>query len=116
MGLIKLEGMEFFAYHGCFTEEQVIGNQFIVDLGVEINTGEAEKSDDLSKAVNYQILYDLVASEMKKKSRLLEHVAGRILDSVYKTCPNISNVTVKIAKINPPLGGKVQRVSVTLNR
>jgi 7,8-dihydroneopterin aldolase/epimerase/oxygenase len=116
MGLIKLEGMEFFAYHGCFAEEQVIGSQFIVDLEVEAVTVEAEKSDELSKAVNYQTLYDLVAAEMKENSSLLEHVARRILDSVYKTCPNISAATVKIAKVNPPLGGKVQQVSVTLSR
>ena len=116
MSLIKLEGMEFFSYHGCFAEEQVIGNKFIIDLEVEADIAKAEKSDEISETVNYQTLYDLVAAEMKKKSSLLEHVAGRILDAVHRSSPYISNVSVKISKINPPLGGRMQQVSVILSR
>lgn len=115
MGLISIEGMEFYAYHGCFKEEQIIGNRFMVDLYFEANTGDAEISDNLHKTVDYQSVYRLVAEEMQVKSRLLEHVARRILDRVSKEFPVISSSRIKISKLNPPVGGKVDKVSVELN-
>jgi 7,8-dihydroneopterin aldolase/epimerase/oxygenase len=114
MGIISVEGMEFFAYHGCFAEEQVIGTNFIVDFYFETATSEAEASDDLRKTVNYQTVFQLVKKEMELKSHLLEHVGRRILDSVMGAFPEILSAEVKISKLNPPLGGKVDRVSVTL--
>ncbi len=79
MSLITIEGMEFFAYHGCFKEEQIIGTKFFVDLYIEANTIEAEETDKLSKTINYQTVYLLVKKEMEIKSKLLEHVGRRIL-------------------------------------
>jgi 7,8-dihydroneopterin aldolase/epimerase/oxygenase len=114
MGLISLEGIEFFAYHGHFKEEQIIGTRFTVDLYMETDTHEAEVSDNLAKAVNYQTVYNLVAKEMSIKSHLLENVARRILNSVVREFPQISACRLKIAKMNPPVGGKVEKVSVEL--
>jgi len=106
--------MEFYAYHGCFKEEQIIGTRFLVDLHLEINTGGAEKSDDLADTVNYQEVYLLVKKEMDIKSKLLEHVGRRILDSIMKRFPQLDSAEIKISKMNPPLGGKMKNVSVTL--
>jgi dihydroneopterin aldolase len=114
MGLISIEGMEFFAYHGCFKEEQIIGTRFIVDLIIDTDTAEAEKSDELAKTVNYQAVYGLVTEEMTVKSNLLEHVARRILDRIVKNYPQINTCRIKISKMNPPVGGKVERVSLEL--
>jgi len=116
MGLISLSGMEFFAYHGCFAEEQIIGNKFIIDLEFFSSTDDAEICDDLSKTVNYQKVYELVKAEMEIKSKLLEHVARRILDAVYKHFPYIGNAKITVSKLNPPIGGKVDRVSVVLTK
>ena len=116
MGLISLSGMEFFAYHGCFAEEQIIGNKFIVDLEFYTATENAEASDDLTKTINYQKVYKIIKAEMEIKSKLLEHVARRILDAVYKHFPNIENAKVTVNKMNPPLGGKIDKVSFTLSR
>jgi 7,8-dihydroneopterin aldolase/epimerase/oxygenase len=116
MGLISLSGMEFFAYHGCFAEEQIIGNKFIVDLEFFASTDHAEKTDDLTKTVNYQKVYDLVKTEMEIKSKLLEHVARRIQDSLYKNFPNIGSSKITVSKINPPLGGKLDKVSLVLTK
>jgi 7,8-dihydroneopterin aldolase/epimerase/oxygenase len=115
MGMIMVEGMEFFAYHGCFAEEQVIGTRFIVDFYIETDTRQAEQSDDLKQTINYQTVYQLVKKEMEIKAHLLEHVAHRILKSVTAAFPAIAAAEVKIFKLNPPLGGKVERVSVTLS-
>ena len=114
MGTISVEGMEFYAYHGCFEEEQVIGTRFTVDLFMETDTSAAEITDNLAKTVNYQAVYGLVANEMKVKSKLLEHVGRRILDRLGNEFPQITGARIKISKMNPPVGGKVERVSVEL--
>ena len=116
MSIISLHGMEFFAYHGCFAEEQVIGTKFVVDLTLEADTSKAETSDDLAKTVNYQMVYKSVKEEMQIKSKLLEHVARRILDRIFRDFPAVSHAELKISKLNPPIGGKVHSVSVRLER
>jgi 7,8-dihydroneopterin aldolase/epimerase/oxygenase len=118
MGLIQVEGMEFFAYHGCFQEERVIGTRFMVDIALETDTEEAESTDDLRKTLNYQVVYKLIKAEMAEKSHLLEHVGWRIINKVYANFPETKHVKVKVMKLNPALadGGKVKHVSVTLER
>jgi 7,8-dihydroneopterin aldolase/epimerase/oxygenase len=111
MGTILLEGMEFFAFHGCFKEEQIIGTKFIVDLYIEIDTTLAENSDHLRDTADYVGLYQCVKKEMEQKSYLLEHVAKRIIVAVQTEFPAISSIKLKLAKINPPMGGKMQQVS-----
>lgn len=115
MGRILLEGMEFFAYHGCFREEKIIGTKFIVDLEFEFDTASAEISDNIHDTVNYQAIFRLVRAEMEIKSNLLENVARRILASIRKSYPVITHSTVKIRKMNPPLGGKIRQVSCILS-
>ncbi len=116
MAIIELENMEFYAYHGCFKEEQVVGNQFLVSLLLEVNTKLAQESDNLIDTVNYQTVYQIVSKEMQQKSKLLEHVAERIIAAVHDNFHEIRRIWVKVSKLNPPLGGKVERVSVTLER
>ena len=115
MGIIRIEEMEFFSYHGCFTEEQVIGTRFLVDFSLEVDTQEAEKSDNLKHTVNYQAVYQVIKAEMEIKAHLLEHVARRILDSVFNKFPSVNQATIKISKLNPALGGKMGCVSITLS-
>jgi len=115
MSLITIKGMEFFAYHGCFKEEQIIGTKFLVDLYIEADTIEAEETDKLTKTINYQTVYLLVKKEMAIKSKLLEHVGRRILKAVKKEFPKTNSIKVKISKMNPPLGGKTNSVSLTLS-
>lgn len=114
MAQIALENMEFFAYHGCFSEEQIIGTRFIVDLWIEADTTEAEQTDKLSKTINYQEVFFLVKEEMAEKSKLLEHVGRRILDALKDEFPEIISAKIKVSKMNPPLGGKIGSVSLTL--
>ena len=114
MSLIKLEGMEFFSYHGCFKEEQVIGTKFIVDLSIEADVDKAALKDDLHLTINYLTVYQMVKKQMEIKSKLLENVALRILDNLYSQFPGIIRAEVKVSKLNPPLGGKLNCVSLTL--
>lgn len=116
MGLIQIEGMEFYSFHGHFMEERIVGNRFLVDLTIEADMEEPSKSDNLKDAVDYQKAYAIVKQEMEVKSHLLENIAGRILDSLFSGLPGISTATVKVSKMNPPMGGKIGAVSVTLSR
>lgn len=114
MTKIMLENMEFYAYHGCFEEEQVIGNHFVVNMSILAQTQQAEYSDNLEHTVNYQAVYQVISREMQQKSKLLEHLGRRILDAVKKEFPQIEQMEVKISKMNPPMGGKMQCVSVVM--
>ncbi len=110
MGAILLEGMEFFSYHGCFKEEQLIGTKFTVDLKAEADTRAAEVSDRLHETVDYVGLYRIVKTEMEQKAHLLEHVAWRIMESLKAAFPELVSIDLKINKINPPIGGKMHQV------
>jgi len=116
MGKIEIEGMEFYAFHGHFKAEQVVGNRFLVDLTLISDSSEAAKSDNLADAMDYQIAYRIVKEEMQIKSHLLEHVAQRIIDRLYIECPSIEKAKIKLSKLNPPMGGEIEKVSVTLER
>jgi dihydroneopterin aldolase len=116
MGLIVIENMEFYAFHGHYREEQIVGNKFIVDLTIETDMSVPAKSDNLRDAVNYQRVYQIIKVQMEKKSYLLENIAGRILDALYSEMQGIKKATVKVSKMNPPMGGKIGSVSVLLER
>ena len=115
MATITLEGMEFHAYHGCFAEEQVTGNTFFVDIYLETDTEQAEKSDSLADTVNYSDIYDIIKKEMAIKANLLEHIGNRIIKAIQEEFSQVESIELKISKMNPPVGGKVDNVSVILN-
>ncbi len=116
MGLIQIENMEFYSFHGHFREEQIVGNKFIVDLTVETDLTIPSISDNLRDAVDYQKIYHIIKLQMEKNSHLLEHIAGRILDAIYSELGGIKKITVKVSKMNPPMGGKIGSVSVVMSR
>ncbi|MFA5815305.1 MAG: dihydroneopterin aldolase [Bacteroidales bacterium] len=116
MGLIRIEQMEFYSFHGCFEEERIVGNRFIVDLDMETDMNRACETDHIDDALNYQTAYDLIKEEMKTKSYLLEHIACRILDTLFRNFQQLEKASVKVSKMNPPMGGKIKSVSVEVTR
>jgi len=116
MAQLVLQNMEFYAHHGHFEEERIIGGRFLVDLTVDTDITKAAETDDLNDAVDYSKIYEAVRHEMAKPSRLLEHLARRIVDAVYAISGNISKVTVTVSKLNPSIGGSLQRFSMILTK
>lgn len=116
MGIIELEGMHFYAYHGFFESERIAGNEFIVDVTIKTDCSLAAESDNLEDALNYQLVFDLVKKEMQVTSHLLEHVAKRILNALWGEFPAALHIKVKVSKLNPPMGGQVKRASITLEQ
>lgn len=112
MSIIRIEKMNFYAFHGCFAEEREIGTRFRVDVAMKVDTLKAEKSDDINDTVNYLEVYQLVKKQMMIPSHLLEHVARRIGEAVIAHFPDVESITVKVSKLNPPLGGQMDCVSV----
>lgn len=113
---IELNNMEFFARHGCFSEEKIIGNRFVVNFWAEYDSSTAQISDEISDALNYQEIYNLIKEEMSIPSNLLEHVARRVVVKLEIRFPQIIDYTLRIEKINPPLGGKVESSSVLFKK
>jgi dihydroneopterin aldolase len=112
MTTIALEGMQFFAFHGYYEEEQKTGTQFVVDVYVQIpdaSLSMVAKTDELTGTVNYEIIYEICRIEMKKTARLIETVAKRIHDRLKSQFPFAMKVEVRLSKLSPPLDGPVAR-------
>jgi dihydroneopterin aldolase len=116
MGIIALEGLEFFAYHGYSDEEQKTGNRYSIDIAVTADVQGAAQQDRLQLTINYEALYRIIADEMTRQSRLLEHIAERIIERTYQLYPQIELVEVSVSKFNPPIGGVCTRAKVTMKK
>jgi dihydroneopterin aldolase len=114
VGLVSLKGLEFFAYHGYYDEEQKMGNKYSVDVTVKANLKTAAVQDELSQTVNYEALYKIVIDKMQIRSRLLEHIGYEIIQSIFLEFSVVQWVEISIAKFNPPIGGVCKEARVTL--
>ena len=114
MSTIRLKNIKIYAFHGCLVEESEIGSDYLVNLSVKANLTQAANSDQLSDTVDYVLLQKIVTTEMQKRSKLLEHVAQRIIDAIFKEVDLVQTVKIRVAKVNPPIGGDVEDVSVVL--
>lgn len=113
---IVLNRMEFRAFHGCYALEQKVGNRFTVDLEITTELGEIASEDCVEKAVNYLLVYETVQAQMRLTQRTIERVAMNILDGLYASFPQIRHLRCTVSKLAPPLGGKIEKVSVVLEK
>jgi dihydroneopterin aldolase len=117
MGKIVIEEMEFYAFHGHYQEEQIVGNRFLVDLELTCNLAVPAGSDSLNDAVNYQLAYQIIKNEMRRtKSNLLENIGKRILDALFAEMEGIEKAKIRVRKLNPPMGGPIKSVGIVLSR
>lgn len=115
MGIITLEGMEFYARHGYYEEERIIGNKYSVDVHIEADFHEAADHDELSGTINYEKIYETVAAVMSIDALLLEHLAGKMVKDLKNQFPDALSVRVRVSKYNPPIKGLCHRASVELS-
>jgi 7,8-dihydroneopterin aldolase/epimerase/oxygenase len=114
MGIIKIENIRVFAHHGCLREETKIGSDYRVDLEIKANLLTSATTDKLSDTVDYVLLNRIVKDEMNTPSALLETVAKRIIDRVLTESPMVEKATVSVSKLNPPIGGDVEMVTIKM--
>ena len=114
MGKVFLENVQVYAYHGCLPEETLIGSDYRVDLWVEADLQPSAVSDELADTVDYVALCACIREEMATPAKLLEHVVKRILTRVFDASSLVNEAWVRVAKINPPIGGHVSSVAIEL--
>ncbi len=113
---IKLNDMQFYAYHGVLAQELIVGNHFVVNVHINADLSLACESDNVDDTINYAVIYDLVKAEMEHPSKLIEHVAMRIYKSIKTTFPEIINMEVRLTKNNPPIRGDVKSAEVIISQ
>jgi dihydroneopterin aldolase len=114
LGKIKVENIRVYAYHGCLAEETAIGSDYLVNVSVKTNLSKASSSDNLADTIDYVHINAIVIKEMSIASKLLEHVGKRILNRIFSESPIVKSAEVSVSKINPPIGGDVEMVTVVL--
>jgi dihydroneopterin aldolase len=112
---IYLDNISIYAYHGVSPQETKVGNTFLIDLKLKVDLGPAIESDDLSRTVSYADVYRSVSEEMAIQSRLLEHVAGRIVRRLFAEYPAIEAIDIRLSKQNPPMGADLTAAGVELH-
>lgn len=114
MGTIKLKNIRVYTNHGCLVEEEKIGSEYRVDLEIKTDLRKSSETDDLNDTVDYVLLNQIVKDEMAIRSKLLEHVAHRIIKSIFNKIPAVSRIILAVSKINPPIGGDVEQVTIEM--
>lgn len=112
---IMLQDVRFHAFHGVMPQERSVGADFLLNLKVGYPLQSAMESDNLEDTISYAALYDLVAREMRIPSKLLEHVAGRIVHAIFEAYPDIDSIDLEIVKLNPPMGADCAGASVEIH-
>lgn len=114
MGIIKLKNIRTYSFHGCLVEESKIGSDYSVDLEIKTDMRKSMETDELEDTVDYVHLNKIVMEEMAVRSKLLEHVAHRIVQRIFKEIASVSRIIVSVSKINPPIGGDVEAVTIQI--
>ncbi|KAA2224575.1 dihydroneopterin aldolase (plasmid) [Chryseobacterium panacisoli] len=116
MSKIYLEDVRIYAYHGVLPEENIIGTYYILNVELHTDLWKAAASDDLHDTISYADINDILHKEMKIKSKLLEHVAGRIISTIHNSFPQIDYIKLKITKTAPPMQGEMTGASIELEK
>ncbi|RLZ10458.1 dihydroneopterin aldolase [Faecalibacter macacae] len=116
MGTIILENIKIYSNHGCLDEEARIGSDYLVDLEARADFSKACESDELVDALDYVTLNNIVKEEVSIRSKLLEHVCKRVLDRIGQELTTVTYAKIKLSKVNPPIGGHVEKVSIILEK
>ena len=115
MATIALEGMKFYAYHGFYEEEAILGGEYVVDVYITTIFTKAAVDDDLYQTINYETVYLIAQAAMRERANLLENVAERIVLGIKHQFKSIQELNVRVRKLNPPLGGQVNSAFVEVD-
>lgn len=114
-GYVYLKGVSFHAFHGVLPQESLVGADYVLDLRVGYPIEQAMESDNVEATLNYAVLYELAQQEMQKPSRLLEHVAGRIVKAIQERFPEVTSIDITLMKKNPPMGADCDGAGIEIH-
>ncbi|MGB0423307.1 MAG: dihydroneopterin aldolase [Flavobacteriales bacterium] len=112
MGVVRVNGVRVYAYHGCMNEEARIGQEYQVDVCIESDFTSSLSTDELTDTVDYVDVHRIIRREMAIRSKLIEHVGGRIAQAVKSEIKLVDKVKVVVTKFNPPIGGQCDSVAI----
>jgi len=112
---VTLNDVRFHAFHGVLPQETAVGADFVVNLRLGYDISRAMRTDDVGDTLSYAEVYELVKHQMDVPSKLLEHVAGRIVDAVRKAYPAITSIDLELTKLNPPMGADCRGAGVEIH-
>jgi dihydroneopterin aldolase len=114
---IEIKGIKSFGYHGVFESENIAGQDFFVDVALELDLSRAGETDDVADTVNYAEITDLVVEEVTgDRVALIEKLAARIADRIKESYSQVTKVSVTVHKPQAPVNAVVRDISVTINR
>lgn len=111
---ILIENLVLYAYHGVMPHENIVGNEYVINMKIKIDLFKSCESDCLEDTISYADICDLIEQEMKVKSKLIEHVAKRIIDRLRREFNQIEGIELRLSKRNPPMGKQIDFASVLL--
>lgn len=111
---VQLHSLEFFAFHGLYEEERIIGNKFIVDLEVAID--DFSEFQTIKDTINYVSLFELIKLKMNQPVDLLEKLAMQIIEEVHLKNKKINSVSISIKKESPPIKSIRGNVGITIQK
>ena len=114
-GYISLRDVRFHAFHGVLPQERQVGGDFLVTVRVGYPLERAMETDNVDDTLDYSALYALVEREMAEPSKLLEHVAGRIVKAITTSFPEVTSVDLELTKLNPPMGADSEGAAVEVH-
>lgn len=112
---IFLKNICCYAYHGVAPQENIIGNEYIVNLKLKVDISQAAQTDEVTDTVNYAEIHQAVIAEMAVPSKLLEHVCGRIAGKLLEKFPAIEEIELLLSKRNPPMGADIDSAGIELH-
>ena len=112
---ILLKEIRCYAYHGVAPQENLIGNEYIIDLKLKVNISKAAQTDEVTDTVNYAEVHQVIMTEMAVPSKLLEHAGGRIVEKVFQQFPTIEEIELRLSKRNPPMGADIESAGIELH-
>ncbi|MBF0728505.1 MULTISPECIES: dihydroneopterin aldolase [Bacteroides] len=112
---ILLKEIRCYAYHGVAPQENLIGNEYIIDLKLKVDISKAAQTDEVADTVNYAEVHQVIMAEMAVPSKLLEHVGGRIIEKLFQQFPALEEIELHLSKRNPPMGADVESAGIELH-
>ena len=112
---ILLKEIRCYAYHGVAPQENLIGNEYIIDLKLKVDINKAAQTDEVADTVNYAEVHQVIMAEMAVPSKLLEHVGGRIVEKLFQQFPTLEEIELHLSKRNPPMGADVESAGIELH-
>ncbi|WP_303010482.1 dihydroneopterin aldolase [uncultured Bacteroides sp.] len=112
---IFLKNIRCYAYHGVATQENLIGNEYTIDLKLKTDIGKAAQTDEVADTINYAEVYNVIKHEMAIPSRLLEHASIRIIQKLFEAFPAVEEIDFRLSKRNPPMGADIDAAGIELH-